>query len=490
MKRLTSVLSILVIGVLVVSCAPKVVEETVVVEKVVKETVIVEKPVEKVVKETVVVEKPVEKVVTATPGQVTLTFWNHPCGFEPAKETQYFDDLNAAFEAEHPGVKVKLSWVPWDQMYVSKINAIHTGMVPDISFMGVEQAIEFAEMDAIIPLDDLVEEYGGPEAFTGKLTYHWYKPTWSNEGHYWGVPFQEGGYLLYVRKDLLKAAGYDDPCPKDWDELIEMAKAIHDPENGVYGIALDYSAGNGTQQLYQTFWAAGGGQILDKDKKVAVNTPENAKTLQFYTDLWLKYDLLPPGVSTSTMYGTSTATPIDDWYLDGQIGMVVRNMSNAVIWGRDKPPIWEKTQVCMMPNGPSGHTGTFSQPGVLYIFKGSNNQELAKEYIRFFYRPEWQVRYCEAQGFMPNLVSTPDVRGITDQYWYPYIAAEQEYGARAAWPETHPQALVAHESFWMARMVQDVVLKDMSVEDALAKYQKEAEELFQEPCSPLVEGCK
>jgi len=61
-QRLWTTLGLLVIiASLVVSCAPKVVKETVVVEKV------VEKPVEKVVKETVVVEKPVEKVVTATP---------------------------------------------------------------------------------------------------------------------------------------------------------------------------------------------------------------------------------------------------------------------------------------------------------------------------------------------------------------------------------------------------------------------------------------
>ena len=58
MKRLTTVLSILVIAVLVVSCAPKVVKETVVVEKPVKETVVVEKT----VKETVVVKETVEKV--------------------------------------------------------------------------------------------------------------------------------------------------------------------------------------------------------------------------------------------------------------------------------------------------------------------------------------------------------------------------------------------------------------------------------------------
>ena len=39
-------------------------------------------------------------------------------------------------------------------------------------------------------------------------------------------------------------------------------------------------------------------------------------------------------------------------------------------------------------------------------------------------------------------------------------------------------------------MVQDVVLKGMSVEDALAKYQEVVEELYGEPCSPLVEGCE
>ena len=58
-------------------------------------------------------------------------------------------------------------WIPWEQMYVSKINAIQGGEVPDMSFMGVEQQVEFAEMDAVIAVDDLVEELGGPEAFSG-----------------------------------------------------------------------------------------------------------------------------------------------------------------------------------------------------------------------------------------------------------------------------------------------------------------------------------
>lgn len=412
-----------------------------------------------------------------------LVFWNHPTGPDAAEEQAYWTDLSAAFEKTHPDVKVEVVWVPWDQMYMSKINAIKSGEVPDLSFMGVEQSIEFAAMDAIIPVDDLIKELGGQEVFTGLLKNHSYN------GHVWGVPYQEGGYLLYVRKDLLKKAGFDNPCPKDWDEMVKMAQAIHDPTNNVFGMALDYSAGNGTTQLYLSFWTAGGGQILDKDKKVAVDTPENAKTLQFYTDLWLKYNLMPPGVTTVTTYGTSTATPIDDWYLAGQVGMMVRNMSNAVLWETQKPTIWADTQVCQMPNGPSGHSGTFSQPGVLYIFKGGKNQELAKEFIRTFFKKEWQERWAKVDGIMP-LMKDIEVAGVTDQYWYPFIVEEQKWGVRMGMPETHPKNLVAHESFWPALMVQDVVLNKMPVADALVKWQTEVEKLYGEPCSPLVASCK
>ena len=75
-----------------------------------------------------------------------LVFWNHPTALEAAEEQQFWEDLNAAFEAEYEGVEVELVWVPWDQMYVSKINAIQSGEVPDMSFMGVEQQVEFAEI--------------------------------------------------------------------------------------------------------------------------------------------------------------------------------------------------------------------------------------------------------------------------------------------------------------------------------------------------------
>jgi hypothetical protein len=108
-KKLWATVSLLVIVAMLVSCAPEVIKETVVVtqvvekvvteiiEKTVKETIIVEgtpQVVEKVV--TQVVEKEVTVIVTPTPPKVTLKLatW---AGVDEANELQdILDRLNAA----------------------------------------------------------------------------------------------------------------------------------------------------------------------------------------------------------------------------------------------------------------------------------------------------------------------------------------------------------------------------------------------------------
>jgi hypothetical protein len=92
-------------------------------------------------------------------------------------------------------------------------------------------------------------------------------------------------------------------------------------------------------------------------------------------------------------------------------------------------------------------------------------------------------------GILP-LMKGLNVPGVTDQYWYPYIVDEQAYGVRTGFPMTDPKNMAAHDSFWAALMVQDVVLNKMSVNDALVKWQKEVEKIYGAACSPLVAGCK
>jgi multiple sugar transport system substrate-binding protein len=70
----------------------------------------------------------------------------------------------------------------------------------------------------------------------------------SHDGLIYGVPRDAYALGLAYNIELLAAAGYDAP-PATWDELVEMAVALNDPEAGVSGFAFinDGSGASGWQ---------------------------------------------------------------------------------------------------------------------------------------------------------------------------------------------------------------------------------------------------
>jgi len=390
-------------------------------------------------------------------------------------EVRYWEDLVAAFEKEYPGSKVDFVWVPWDGAFQKKLVAIESGQTPDISWAGAEQSITFASMDALLPLDDVVQELGGASAFIDDLKWH----QWN--GHFWSVLGFEAGYLFYYRRDILQKAGYEG-CPATWDKVMEIAAKVNDPDNNIYAIGFNYSADNGTRQIYQSIMPTFGGRELDENGKVAVNIPENAALLKFYTDP-VRLGYTPPGAYAVTSYQI-TASPLDDWFEAGQIAMTIRPTNNALIWPKDKPDLWANTGVCPLPAGPAGHTGTFAQPGAMYVFKNTKNPELAKAFIKFFLRKDNAKTFSEISTY--PIYKDMDY-SYANEEWFRYLKEALKYGSRSGYPTIHPKNGIAEETFWPAQMIQDVVLNNMSVEDALKKWQVEVEKIYGEPASPLVQ---
>jgi multiple sugar transport system substrate-binding protein len=407
-----------------------------------------------------------------------ITLWLHPMWVDGAAEVEWFDRTARQFEQENPGTEVEVVWVPWDGAYQKKAVAIQTGQVPDISHAGSEQAITFAALGGLLPVDDIIEEMGGPSAFLDGAAFRYWN------GHYWGIPSAETGYNLFVRKDLAAQQGISE-CPATWDDLMAAAEKVNDPSNDVYGMGLDFSAGNGTRQLYETFMSTSNATELDENGKVAVNTPEHVKLLKFYTDFALKG--LTPQAAQGIQQYTITNTPLDDWFKAGKTVFTIRGNMMAPVWEKTDPELWANTMLCPIPAGDAGHTGTFAQPITMYLFKDAPNPELAKEYLRFYLRPDIQKSWAEESTY-PILV---DVEySFADAEWYKILQEELRYGTRAGGRTVHPKNGDAEESFWPSLMIQDVIINNMSVEDALAKWQTEVEKIYGEPCSPLVTGCE
>ena len=76
------------------------------------------------------------------------------------------------------------------------------------------------------------------------------------------APLTGGGDLLVYRKDLLEKAGV--AVPKTLDEMIVAVKKLHDPDHGVYGIALRGQRGSGANVWrWMPYFRGFGGKWFD-----------------------------------------------------------------------------------------------------------------------------------------------------------------------------------------------------------------------------------
>ena len=116
----------------------------------------------------------------------------------------------------------------------------------------------------------------------------------SADGKLYAAPFYGESSMVMYRKDLTDAAGVSIGDNDSWDNIKAAAAAIHDPDNGVYGVCLRGKPGWGDNMAFiTTVVNSFGGAWFDKDMKPALNSDEWKAAINFYVDLLGTYG--PPG---------------------------------------------------------------------------------------------------------------------------------------------------------------------------------------------------
>ena len=116
---------------------------------------------------------------------------------------------------------------------------------------------------------------------------------WGYEGGMYGAILYAGGQANYVNKDLVEAAGLEFPAEDwTWDDLLESAKAMTNPDENQSGINMT--------PLQPPYWSssfihgAGGTVLNDAKDQCTLTTPEAQAGLQFVADLILVHKVMPP----------------------------------------------------------------------------------------------------------------------------------------------------------------------------------------------------
>ncbi len=167
----------------------------------------------------------------------------------------------------------------------------------------------------------------------------------SVDGKPYGIPYDGEVTVQVYRKDLYDAKGLK---PADtYEQLLANAKAIHDPSNRVYGLAMRGFSGAGQNMyIYPSLFRGFGGTWM-KGKDVVVNSPEAVKALEWYVAALTQY--APPAVRNWNW------PDIADAFSQGTVGCYLdAHSSAAVITNPEKSKVAGKIAYARWPKGPNG----------------------------------------------------------------------------------------------------------------------------------------
>src|SRR5499427_6818088 len=265
--------------------------------------------------------------------QLAMLRWKY---FVQAEDEAFVALIDAFTKAT--GVKVTITRESYEDVTPKASVAANTGAGPDL-FWGLYSLPHLFPqkcVDVSDVADYLGKKYGGwvPTAVT-----------YGRSGDKWiAIPICYSGNLLNYRISSLKKTGMS-KFPATTDEFLEYVKATK--RNGTPGgFALGHASGDGNAWVHWCLWAHGG-NLVDKDDKVILNSPETAKALEYAKQL---FDNMIPGTASWNDASNNKA------FLAGEISWTNNGISIYAAAKKDptKKEIAEDMDHALWPVGPVG----------------------------------------------------------------------------------------------------------------------------------------
>ena len=286
------------------------------------------------------------------------------------------------FQAQNSNIKINVETLTYDVVYQRMMAGINSETLPNI-FNGIEGHIAFMQSkNALAPVNDLIDELGGRDAFITK-----YLDWASKDGQIYGVPDWALHQGVWYRKDLFEK--YNIEIPKTWEELAAAAKKLTMDTNGdgtvdIYGIAIPLARNMVAQQTYSQYLYSAGINIFNPETG-AYEFGSKKDTAVKAMDAMMKVykQSSPQGSVTWSWTEFRTALAKGDIAMASEWGAVV------AIAQEQNPEMLDNLSVFPFPGQDAstfGKNGSFG--GAYYMAIGNSTEEkiaASKEYIRFIY---------------------------------------------------------------------------------------------------------
>src|SRR5581483_7987199 len=311
-------------------------------------------------------------------------------------EDDAFVKLIDAF-TQATGVKVTISRESYEDVQPKASVAANTGAGQDM-FWGLYSLPHLFPqkcLDVTDVADYLGKKYGGwvPSA-----------QAYGMSGKKWiAIPVCYSGNMINYRLEASAKAGFS-KFPTTTDAFLDYAKATK-KNNTPGGFALGHASGDGNAWVHWCLWAHGG-NLVDKDDKVILNSPETAKALEYAKQL---FENMIPGVASWNDSSNNKA------FLAGEIHWTDNGISIYAAAQKDatKKEIAEDMDHAYWPVGPIGKPTEFHLMYPMLAMTYTKYPQACKALMAFMLEADNFNRWLEGSvGYLTHCLNAYDSNPI------------------------------------------------------------------------------
>lgn len=204
------------------------------------------------------------------------------------------------------------------------------------------------------------------------------------------LPISVDCLALFYNKKLFKK--HNIMPPNNFDEFSAAAVKLTDPNEGVYGFFVYPNP-----WYFEPFLFGFGGRYFSNSGKLAINSDQTKKAMDFIVRLKDSLRVVPPVNLRQDAYKTMIAG-----FKGGQISMIFCGpwAIRGLIQGQEFKDNQSNLGVYPLPSGPSG---VFPPVGCqsLVISSNSKHKSSAIKFVKFMYSPEIQAKLAKVNYGLP-----------------------------------------------------------------------------------------
>ncbi|GGD27572.1 sugar ABC transporter substrate-binding protein [Microbacterium faecale] len=302
------------------------------------------------------------------------------------------------------------------------------------------------------------------------------------DGDIYGQPFYgEGSFLMY-RTDVFDEAGLTMPENPTWDEVAQLAADVDGAESGMSGICLRGLPGWGQifaplTTVVNTF----GGTWFDEDWNAQVDAPEFTEAVQFYVDLVREH-----GPSGSAQAGyTECLTNLQQ----GNVAMWYDSTAATGTLEAEDSPVSGNIGYVAAPVAET-ESSSWLYTWAWGIQAAGNNQDAAQQFVAWASSQEYEELVAEEYGWArvpagkrASTYENPEYQEAAAPFYQQTVDAIESADPVNPGVQARPALgvqFVAIPEFadlatGISEDISSAIAGQMSVEDALARGQSDAE---------------